>query len=65
MLEIIINSPKNLPKELPDKITDRIICDNIRCITSDEDYVPKVFNLVDRENGIYRCEYCNHRVKLR
>lgn len=65
MLEIIINSPNNLPKELPDKITDIIACDNTRCITSDENYVPKIFNLVDREHGIYRCEYCNHRVKLR
>lgn len=65
MLEINKNIKivKNL--ELPEKVVDVITCDNVRCITSDEKYIPQVFNLVDKEKGIYTCEYCNHRVKLR
>ena len=55
---------KNLESELPEKIIGVITCDNVRCITVDERYVPQVFNLLDKENGIYTCEYCNHRMKL-
>lgn len=55
---------RKLTPELPEKIKDIISCDNIRCITSEEKYVPQIFNLVDREKASYRCEYCNHTMKL-
>lgn len=59
--EKIVN--KLIP-ELPEKVQNIITCDNVRCITSDEKYVPQIFNLVDREKATYKCEYCDHIMKL-
>lgn len=59
--EKIVN--KLIP-ELPEKVQNIITCDNIRCITSDEKYVTQIFNLVDREKATYKCEYCDHIMKL-
>ncbi|MGI6072612.1 MAG: aspartate carbamoyltransferase regulatory subunit [Lachnospiraceae bacterium] len=44
--------------ELPKKLTNVIKCKNPRCITVTEQELPHVFKLVDRENKIYRCIYC-------
>ncbi len=49
--------------ELPDKVTDVIKCDNPRCITSTEQELPHIFKLTDRENGVYRCIYCETKAK--
>jgi aspartate carbamoyltransferase regulatory subunit len=57
----IINDGKLTKKmhlELPEKITDVIHCKNPRCITSVEQGIHHMFKLSDRENGIYRCMYC-------
>ena len=50
--------------ELPEKVENILICNNPRCITVDEKYVPHSFILMDREKGTYRCEYCDHITKL-
>lgn len=47
---------------LPEKIENVVRCKNPRCITSVED-VPHVFKLVDGTNGVYRCVYCETKVK--
>ena len=44
--------------ELPEKIVNVVKCKNPRCITSIEQELDHVFKLVDRENRIYRCQYC-------
>ncbi len=44
--------------ELPARLTNIVRCKNPRCITSVEDEVDHVFNLVDPEREIYRCTYC-------
>ena len=49
--------------ELPEKVTDVIKCENPRCITMTEQELPHVFKLTDRENGIYRCIYCETKAK--
>lgn len=49
--------------ELPDTIEGIIKCSNPRCITSVEQELPNIFKLTDRENGIYRCIYCESRYK--
>ena len=49
--------------ELPDKVTDVIKCDNPRCITTTEQELPHIFKLTDRENGVYRCIYCEAKAK--
>lgn len=44
--------------ELPETLTNVIKCKNPRCITSTEQEINHVFKLTDRDNGIYRCLYC-------
>lgn len=56
-------SRKVMP-ELKAKVRDILNCNNSRCITSVENYIPHSFVLVDREKGTYRCEYCDHIMKL-
>lgn len=49
--------------ELPEKITGVIRCKNPRCITSTEQELPHIFHLTDRNEGIYRCVYCDTMAK--
>ena len=44
---------------LPQRVVGVIKCRNPRCITSIEQELPHVFRLTDRENGVYRCLYCD------
>ncbi len=48
---------------LPDVVTGVIKCKNPRCITSVEQELPQVFHLTDKENGVYRCVYCEAKAK--
>ena len=57
----IINKVK--PK-LPEKVKDILRCNNPRCITEVEEYVPHKFKLVDENKGTYRCEFCDNITKL-
>ena len=44
--------------ELPKRLVNVIKCKNPRCISSTEQELPQIFNLTDKEHGIYRCAYC-------
>ncbi|MEL4862140.1 aspartate carbamoyltransferase regulatory subunit [Pseudoflavonifractor phocaeensis] len=58
----IIDGGKIVEKKrlkLPAAVTDIIHCTNPRCITSVEQELPHVFQLVDAERGLYRCKYCD------
>ena len=62
----IIKNGVNVQKihpDLPEIITDIIKCSNPRCITSVEQDIHHIFKLTDRENGIYRCMYCESSPK--
>lgn len=48
---------------LPETISDVIHCKNPRCITSVEQELKHTFKLVDRENKVYRCIYCESKFK--
>lgn len=50
---------KKFHPELPTTIEDILRCKNPRCITSAEAGLAHVFRLTDRENGVYRCLYCD------
>ena len=50
--------------ELPETLTNVILCKNPRCITTVEQEIDHIFKLVDRENKIYRCVYCETKGKL-
>ena len=47
--------------DLPEKLTDILECKNPRCITSTEQDIHHIFRLTDRENGVYRCIYCDSK----
>ena len=49
--------------ELPEKLTNVIFCKNPRCISQTEQELPHVFTLSDKENGVYRCLYCETKAK--
>ena len=49
--------------ELPQMHTNIAKCRNPRCITSVEQEIDHVFKLVDREKQIYRCIYCESKLK--
>jgi len=48
-----------LKLNLPNKIENVIKCTNPRCITSTEQEILHSFYLANRENGEYRCIYCD------
>ncbi len=47
-----------------DVLVDTLKCTNPRCISSTEQELPHVFKCMDKENGIYRCIYCEAKQKL-
>lgn len=49
--------------DLSEKITDTIFCKNPCCITSTEQELPHIFKLTDKENGTYRCLYCETKAE--
>lgn len=51
--------------ELPKQVDNILKCKNPRCITSVEQGIPHTFKLTDRENGIYRCVYCEQAFERR
>ncbi|WP_411168141.1 aspartate carbamoyltransferase regulatory subunit [Clostridium sp. MB05] len=55
---------RKIKPELPKKVVDILICNNPRCITEEEKYVPHTFNLIDENKGTYKCDYCDHITKL-
>ena len=49
--------------DLPERIVNVAKCKNPRCITSMEKDLDQIFVLTDRENQIYRCQYCETSLK--
>ena len=49
--------------EIDDLSVDLFRCDNPRCITSTEQEIVHAFKCVNRENGVYRCIYCESKKK--
>ena len=55
---------KQMP-EIEDVVENQLFCDNPRCITSTEQEIVHTFKCVNRENGIYRCVYCEAKKSLK
>ncbi len=49
---------------LPEKVVDILECKNPRCVTTVEKSIHQEFYLVDKENGEYRCRYCDEIHRL-
>lgn len=54
-------APATETKEL---LINRLYCKNPNCITTIEQELEHVFKLSDKENGVYRCIYCEEKAKL-
>ena len=52
---------KKCKTSLPKTLKNVIKCKNPRCITSVEQGIDQVFNLVDEEKRVYRCTYCESK----
>ena len=50
---------RKIKMELPTRVQNVFKCKKPRCITITEHYVKPTFLLVDKENALYRCEYCD------
>ena len=48
---------------MPDELVGIIKCNNHKCITNNEPMKTR-FRVLDKENGILQCHYCNREVKL-
>ena len=46
-----------------DVVVNKLVCNNPRCIVSIEQELLHKFKLTDKENGIYRCVYCESQAK--
>lgn len=49
---------------LPDKVSGILECKNPRCISHYEDVGEIEFSLIDEEEKLYRCEYCDTTTSL-
>ena len=49
--------------KMPDELIGIIKCDNHKCITNNEPMLTH-FHVLDKENGILQCRYCNREVTL-
>lgn len=54
---------KKFHPELPERLINVVKCKNPRCITSVEQELDQVCVLKDRVNGVYRCKYCETKIK--
>ncbi len=64
LLEIdTANTNNNLKSEKREEIVNIMQCENPRCITSVEQELDHIFVLTDKENGVYRCKYCESKAK--
>ncbi|WP_300411019.1 aspartate carbamoyltransferase regulatory subunit [Lagierella sp.] len=50
---------KKINVELPDVVEDIIQCKNPRCISTSERNIVHKFELIDKEEKLYKCAYCD------
>ena len=53
------NAEDDKNEEIGELLTNVLFCQNPRCITSTEQEIRHLFKLTDKENGVYRCVYCD------
>ena len=58
----IVKNDKIIEKkklEIPEKLVNVCYCNNPRCITSTERNLNQIFNLTNKKEKKYRCNYCD------
>ncbi len=64
ILKLLKEAKEGLQMEEPtDVVVNELFCDNPRCISSTEQELDHIFKCVNRENGIFRCIYCEAKKK--
>ena len=48
--------------QMPDELRDIVKCANPKCITNNEP-MPTLFHVIDKENCVIRCHYCEKEQK--
>lgn len=64
ILKLLSDADKNIKNDDEEILVNKIFCTNPRCITSCEQELDHKYKLMDRENGIYRCIYCESKAKI-
>lgn len=64
ILKLLDEAKAGKQMEEAEVVVNRLFCDNSRCISSTEQELDHVFKCVDKENGLYRCIYCETKKKL-
>ena len=62
ILKLLSETDKTENRE-QDVVVNKFFCDNPKCIVSVEQELLHKFKLTDKENGIYRCIYCESQAK--
>lgn len=60
----LLNDTKVEAKDTHELVINKIFCKNPKCITTTEQELDHVFKLSDKENGVYRCIYCEEKSKM-
>jgi len=64
LLELAQKDPSMIKEDQNVITNNSISCDNPHCITMFERELPHKFRVIDKQNNIARCLYCEHKVKL-
>lgn len=70
ILKLLADADKGyVPQDVPDRkkniISDKFVCNNPKCVTAFEGDLKQMFTLRDAEHGVYRCEYCENKQKVK
>ena len=63
ILKLLASVGEDAETEVAGEYTDGFTCKNARCITTTEQELPQRFKLTDKENGVWRCVYCEVKAK--
>lgn len=66
ILKLLFEEKQTLEnREANEFLINEIHCSNPKCISSVEQELDSVFKLTDKDNGIYRCIYCECQAKVK
>ena len=63
ILKLLYEEHTGAEQKQEDLVVNELKCANTRCITTTEQELDQIFRCVNKENGIYRCIYCEAKQK--
>ena len=66
ILKLLAEADQENPNAVSDEdlLVNQLFCKNPKCITKTEQELKHIFKVTDKENGIYRCVYCDEKAKI-